>query len=81
MRASARDDHRRTFRTDIERLTDGHLRWAPLDVLRSTDTHAVFRGAVPKGIHTATDAGLARFLEDRLAKDDIHLDLSVTIER
>jgi hypothetical protein len=51
----------------------------PLDVLRSTDAHAVLRGAVPKGTHTATDAGLARFLEDRLAKDDIHLDLRVTI--
>jgi hypothetical protein len=81
LRASARDDHQRSFRTDIERLSAGHLRFAPLDVVKSTGTHAVFRGAVPKGAHTATDAGLARYLEDRLATDDIHLDLRVTIER
>lgn len=81
MRASAREDHRGTFRTDIERLSAGHLHWAPLDVLRSTSTQAVFRGAVPKGAHTATDANLARFLEDRLAAADIYLDLSVAIER
>ncbi|MGF9649210.1 hypothetical protein AAIH32_14640 [Pseudarthrobacter oxydans] len=81
MRASARNDHRGTFRTDIERLSAGHRHWAPLDVLRSTNTQAVFRGAVPKGAHTATDASLARFFQDRLATVDIHLDLSVTIER
>ncbi|HSU45816.1 MAG TPA: hypothetical protein VLJ40_02785 [Arthrobacter sp.] len=81
MRASARDAHRRTFRTDIERLSAGHLHWTPLDVIRSTNSQALFRGAVPKGAHTATDATLARFLEDRLATADIHLDLSVTIER
>ncbi|WP_163163711.1 hypothetical protein [Arthrobacter sp. Alg241-R88] len=81
MRASARADHRRTFRTDIERLNNGHLPRVPLDVLRSTNNQAVFRGAVPKGAHTATDESLARFLEGRLATDDIHLDLSVTIER
>ena len=81
MRASARMDHQRTFRTDIQRVSAGHLRFAPLDMLRSTDTQAVFRGAVPKGAHTATDDGLARYLEDRLATDDIHLDLSVTLDR
>lgn len=81
MRASAREDHRRTFRTDVERLTAGHLPCAPLNVLRSTNTQAIFRGAFPKGAHTATDASLARYLEDRFATDDIHLDLSVTIER
>ncbi|MBX7444336.1 MULTISPECIES: hypothetical protein [unclassified Arthrobacter] len=81
MRASVRDGHRRTFRTDIERLTDGHLRWTPLDMLKSTSTQAEFRGAVPKGPHTASDVSLARYLEDRLATDDIHLDLSVRIEQ
>lgn len=81
LHASARQDHRRTFRTDIERLTDGHLRSTPLDVLRSTNTQAVCRGAVPKGAHTATDASLAQYLQDRLASENIHLDLSVTIER
>ena len=81
MRASVREDHRRTFRTDIERMSDGHLRWTPLDVLRSTNTQAELRGAVHKGPHTATDASLARYLEDRLAAENIHLDLTVTIER
>jgi hypothetical protein len=41
----------------------------------------VFRGAVPKGPHTATDASLARYLEDRLARENIHMNLCVTIER
>ncbi|MET4144235.1 hypothetical protein [Arthrobacter sp. UYCo732] len=81
MRASAREDDQRTFRTDIQRISAGHLRFAPLDMLRSTNTQALFRGAVPKGAHTATDAGFARYLEDRLAADNIHLDLSVTIDR
>lgn len=81
MRASVREDHRRTFRTDIERLTDGHLPSTPLDVLRSTNTQAVFRGAVAKGPHTATDASLAQYLQDRLASENIHLDLNVTMER
>ncbi|MET1086042.1 MAG: hypothetical protein ABWY04_02805 [Arthrobacter sp.] len=81
MRASVREAHGRSFRTDIERLTDGHLRSTPLDVIRSTNTQAVFRGAAAKGPHTATDASLAQYLQDRLAAENIHLDLSVTIER
>lgn len=81
LRASVRDDHRRTFRTDIERMTDGHLRSTPLDVVRSTDTQALFRGAAPKGPHTATDASLALYLRDRLARENIHVDLSVSIDR
>jgi hypothetical protein len=80
MRASARDHHQRTFRTDIQRISAGHLRFAPLDMLRATDTQALFRGAVPTGAHTATDASLAQYLQDRLASENIHLDLSVSIE-
>ncbi|GAB13337.1 hypothetical protein ARGLB_037_01880 [Arthrobacter globiformis NBRC 12137] len=82
MCATVRDDHRRSFRTDLERLTSAHRGWAPLDVLKSTNTKALLRGAIPQGVHTATDAGLARYLQDRLAADtDIHLDLTVSIER
>ncbi|GGH92161.1 hypothetical protein ACFFGR_04610 [Arthrobacter liuii] len=81
MHASVRDDRRRMFRTDIERMTDGHLPSTPLDVIKSTNTQAVFRGAAPKGPHTATDASLAQYLQDRLAAENIHLDLRVCIER
>lgn len=82
MRATVREDHKRSFRTDIERLTSGHRGWAPLDVVKSTNTHALLRGAVPESVHTATDASLARYLQDRLvADDDIHVDLTVIIER
>ncbi|MGN8130507.1 hypothetical protein [Paenarthrobacter sp. 22069] len=81
MHASVRADNGRTFRTDIERMSHGHLGSTPLDVLRSTNDQAVFRGAVPKGPHTATDASLARYLEDRLARENIHMNLCVTIER
>ena len=80
MRVSAREDHR-TFRTDIERMTDGHLRSTSLDVLRSTNTQAVFRGAVAKGPHTATGASLAEYLQARLASENIHLDLTVSIDQ
>lgn len=82
MRATVREDHKRTFRTDIERLTSGHRGWAPLDVVKSTETHALLRGAVPESLHTASDASLARYLQDRLVDDDdIHVDLTVIIER
>jgi hypothetical protein len=82
MCATVRDDHTRSFRTDIERLTSSHRGWAPLDVVKSTNTKALLRGAVPKSVHTATDASLARYLQDRLVGDkDIHLDLTVSIER
>jgi hypothetical protein len=82
MCATVRDDHTRSFRTDIERLTSSHRGWAPLDVVKSTNTKALLRGAIPKSVHTATDASLARYLQDRLVADkDIHLDLTVSIER
>lgn len=51
-------------------------------VVKSTNTHALLRGAVPKSVHTASNASLARYLKDRLVGDkDIHLDLEVSIER
>jgi hypothetical protein len=82
MHATVQEGHKRSFRTDIERLTAGHRGWAPLDVVKSTNTKAFLRGAIPQSEHTVTDASLARYLEDRLVADnDIHLDLSVTIER
>ena len=82
MRATVREDHKRSFRTDIERLTSGHRGWAPLDVVKSTNTQALLRGAVPESVHTATDAGFARYLRDRLlVGEDLHLDFTVSIER
>lgn len=82
VRATVREDHQRSFRTDIERLTSSHRGWAPLDMVKSTNTQALLRGAVPNSVHTATDASLARYLQDRLAAaNDIHLDLTVCIER
>ena len=40
----------------------------------------VLRGAIAQSVHTATDASLARYLQDRLVADnDIHLDLTVCI--
>ncbi|BCW70997.1 hypothetical protein [Arthrobacter sp. NicSoilB8] len=82
MRATVREDHKRSFRTDIERLTGGHRGWAPLDVVKSTDTQALLRGAIAQSVHTATDASLAQYLQDRFVADnDIHLDLTVCIGR
>jgi hypothetical protein len=82
MRATVREDHKRSFRTDIERLTSGHRGSAPLDVVNSTDNHALLRGAIAQSVHTASDASLARYLEDRLAADDgIRLDITVCIGR
>lgn len=82
MRATAREGHKLSFRTDIERMTSTRRGWAPLDVLKSTETKADFSGAIPQGEHTASDIRLARYLETRLLADnDIHVDLSVIIER
>jgi hypothetical protein len=82
MCATVRDDNSRSFGTDLERLTSTHRGWAPLDVVKSTNTKALLRGAIPQGVHTATDASLARYLQERLAAGtDIHLDLTVSIER
>ncbi|MFF2243450.1 hypothetical protein ACFVTM_04650 [Arthrobacter sp. NPDC058130] len=82
MRATVREEHKRTFRTDLERLTGSHRGWAPLDVVKSTDTEAVLRGAIAQSVHTATDASLARHLQDSFVADnDIHLDLAVCIGR
>jgi hypothetical protein len=82
VRATVREDHKRSFRMDIERLTSSHRAWAPLDVVKSTNTQALLRGAVAHGVHTATDASLARYLQGRFVGDnDIHLDLTVSIER
>ncbi|MBD1543165.1 hypothetical protein G9E11_13130 [Arthrobacter sp. IA7] len=82
MCATVRDDHTRSFRTDLERLTSTQRGWVPLDMVKSTNSKALLRGAVPQSAHTATDASLARYLQTRLAADtDIHLDLTVSIER
>jgi hypothetical protein len=82
MRATVREDHKRSFRTDIERLTGSLRGWAPLDVVKSTDAQALLRGAIAQSVHTATDESLARYLQDRLVADnDIHLDLTVCIGR
>ena len=82
MCATVRDDHTRSFRTDLERLTSTQAGWVPLDMVKSTNSKALFRGAIPQSAHTATDASLARYLQTRLAADtDIHLDLTVSIER
>ncbi|WP_091561698.1 hypothetical protein [Arthrobacter sp. ok362] len=82
MCATIRDNDGRSFRTEIERLTSSHRSWAPLDVVKSTNTKALLRGAIPQSVHTTTDAGLARYLQDRLVADkDMHLDLVVTIQR
>ena len=79
---SAGADHKRSFRTDIERFTGGHRGWAPLDVVKSIDTQALLRGAIAQSVHTATDASLARYLQDRpVADNDIRADLTVCIGR
>jgi len=81
MRATVREDHKLSFRTDIERLTAGYRGWVSLEVVKSTNKHALLRGAVPKGAHTSSDSGLARYLEDRFVADKgIHLDLTVSID-
>jgi len=50
-------------------------------MVKSTSTKAFLRGAIPQSVHTATDAGLARYLQDRLAAKGMYLDLAVSIDR
>ncbi|MDQ0820810.1 hypothetical protein QFZ79_003183 [Arthrobacter sp. V4I6] len=79
LRATAREGHQPSFRTDIERLTSDHR--APLSTVRSTDTMACLRGAIAKGEHTANEVSLARYLEDRLLTNGIRLDITVNLDR
>ncbi|NKX51807.1 hypothetical protein HER39_14780 [Arthrobacter deserti] len=81
MCATVRDGHMRSFRTGLGRLSSSHRGWAPLGVVKSTNTKAPLRGAVPQSVHTATDASLARYLQDRHADKDMHWDLAVSIQR
>ena len=78
LRATAREGHLPAFRTDIERMTSDHR--APLSTVGSTETMACLRGAIAKGEHTENEASLARYLEDRLLSNGIHLDITVNLE-
>jgi hypothetical protein len=78
LRATAREGYQRAFRTDIERLTSDHR--AALSTVGSTDKVACLRGAIAKGEHTANEASLVRFLEDRLVANGIYLDITVDLE-
>lgn len=78
LRATAREGHQRAFRTAIERLTSDH--GAPLSTVGSTETSACLRGAIAKGEHTANESSLARYLENRLLTNGIHLDITVSME-
>lgn len=79
LHATAREGHQHAFRTDIERLTSDSR--APLSTVKSTDKKAYLRGAIAKGDHTADEASLARFLNEGMAANGIHLDITVSLER
>lgn len=81
MRATAREGRVRTFRTDIERLTSGPGSRTPLSMVTATNTAACLQGAIAESEHTATAASLTEYLKDRLSTKDIHLDITVSIER
>lgn len=81
MRATAREGHQQAFRTDIERLTASHRGRSPLSMVTATDTAACLRGAIAESEHTASAASLARYLTDGLSTKDIHLDITVSIDR
>jgi hypothetical protein len=81
MIATVRNGSGKSFRTEVEVITSTRLGCARMDVLRSTNTEAVFRGVIPESEHTVDGASLARHLEDRLASEKcICLDVVVSIE-
>ncbi|MCU1547651.1 MAG: hypothetical protein JWO29_602 [Arthrobacter sp.] len=81
MTAAVREGGEESFRTEVEVITSTRLGCARMDVLRSTNIEAVFRGVVPESEHTVNEASLARLLEDRLASERcIYLDVVVSIE-
>lgn len=81
MRATAREGRQQAFRTDIERLTSGRGSRTLLSMVTATNTVACLRGAIAESEHTVTAASLAEYLEDRLSTKDIHLDITVSIDR
>lgn len=81
MRAAAREGRQGVFRTDIERLTSFRADRTPLSMVTATNTEACLRGAIAESEHTATATSLKRYLEDGLSTKDIHLDITVSIDR
>lgn len=81
MRATAREGRLQTFRTDIERITANRSGRTPLSMITATNTAACLRGAIAEGEHTASAASLARYLADGLSTKDIHLDITVSMDR
>lgn len=81
MRAAAREGRQEAFRTDIERLTSFRADRAPLSMVAATNIEACLQGAIAESEHTATAASLKRYLEDGLSTKDIHLDITVSIDR
>jgi hypothetical protein len=81
MTATVRDGGEESFRTEVEVITSTRLGCARMEVLRSTNIEAVFRGVIPESEHTLDNASLARLLQDRLASEKrIYLDVAVSIE-
>lgn len=81
MTATVRDGGEESFRTEVEVIASTRLGCARMEVLRSTNIEAVFRGVIPESEHTLDNASLARLLQDRLASEKrIYLDVAVSIE-
>ena len=81
MTATGRDGGRESFRTEVELISSTRLGCARMDVLRSTNLEATFRGVIPESEHTVDGASLARLLQGRLASEKgIYLDVTVSIE-
>lgn len=81
MRAIARGGRLEAFRTDIERLTSFRGSRTPLSMVTATNTNACLRGAIAVSEHTATAESLTRYLADGFSSKDIHLDITVSIDR
>lgn len=81
MRATAREGRVEDFRTDIERLTSFRGSRTPLSMVTATNTDACLRGAIAESEFTASAESLERYLSEGLSTKDIHLDITVSLER
>lgn len=78
MRATAHKGNQGAFRTDIERLTASSR---TLSMVTATNTAACLRGAIAESEHTASETLLAQHLSDRFSATDMHLDITVSLDR
>ena len=79
--AVPKDGANTSFRNILLSLQSADLKDCILSVFHISDSYALLSGEALPAAHTTTNAALRTYLLERLAGDDIGLDLGVKIDR